>query len=178
MGLVGVPIQVWSTKSFSATWRANGIGPANRCSARTCNAPRRSRGISGTITSGLPVTLDDVVIYAGSGADAKWYSIGRLVPDFPSTVANIHAAGTQAMSMDEWLKTGPARPSSQEQSRLSRGHRTDHGHQEIAFFTQSDHIGRRDSPLLRYLDQSWRIRHRDEVILVGRVARTSGPLKS
>src|SRR5207245_11797843 len=87
-GLIGVPIQVWSTKSFAASWQA----PLDRAkplvSADLLRSKERS-SLSGTITSRLPVALEDVVVYTGSGGDAKWYSLGPLVPGGQVTVANI-----------------------------------------------------------------------------------------
>src|SRR5205823_3327488 len=81
-GLVGVPIQVWSTKSFAGSWQA----PLDRArpliSADLQHAKEKS-SLFGKITSRLPVALEDVVIYAGSGADARWYSLDRMVPDVP-----------------------------------------------------------------------------------------------
>jgi hypothetical protein len=134
--------------------------------------------LSGKITSLLPIPLEDVVIYAGSGADAKWYSLGRLVPEVPVTVANIHAAGTRALSMDEWLQTGPAAVSRGTNAGRSRFPAASESTltviKKLLFFTQSDNSGRRDSAL-RYLDQSWRLRHKDEVILFGRVERAEEP---
>ena len=41
-------------------------------------------------------------------------------------------------------------------------------------FPEFDRSGRRDNAL-RYLDQSWRLRHKDEVFLFGRIARAEQP---
>jgi hypothetical protein len=176
-GLVGVPIQVWSTKSLAATWQA-GLDPNKPLIRADLQRSKEGSALSGKITSGLPVTLENVVIYAGSGAEAKWYSLGRLVPEVPVTVANIHAAGTQAQSMEEWLKTRP--------TLISRGPNPPRSRYPVAseptitvikkllFFSQSDSSGKRDSNL-RYLDQSWRLRHKDEVILFGRALREERP---
>jgi hypothetical protein len=178
-GLVGVPIQVWSTKSLAATWQAS-LDRTKPLLHADLQRSKEKGALSGKITSLLPIPLEDVVIYAGSGADAKWYSLGqgRLVPEVPVTVANIHAAGTRALSMDEWLQTGP--------TAVSRGTNAGRGRspaasestlavvKKLLFFTQSDNSGRRDTAL-RYLDQSWRLRHKDEVILFGRVERAEEP---
>ena len=109
-GLVGVPIQVWSTKSFAATWQAQ-LDRARPLVSADLQRSKEKSSLSGKITSHLPVALDNVAIYAGNGPDAKWYSLGdsgRLVPEVPATVANIHAPGTQSLSMQQWIETVPA----------------------------------------------------------------------
>jgi hypothetical protein len=174
-GLVGVPIQVWSTKSFAASWEA----PLDRARPLISADLRRSKeraSLSGKITSRLPVVLEDVMIFTGAGPDAKWYSLDRLVPEVPVTVANIHAAGTETLSMDEWLRTAgqPVRTTTAPRTRYSPAP-SEPTLRIIKrlLFHQADRSGGRDSAL-GYLDQTWRLRHKDEVILFGRIAREEG----
>lgn len=175
-GLVGVPIQVWSTKSFAASWEA----PLDRARPLISADLQRSKegsSLSGKIASRLPAVLEDVVLYAGTGQDAKWYSLGRLVPDVPVTVANIHAAGRESLPMDEWLKAaGPSVPhlSPQRTHYASAPSEPTLRIIKRVLFHQFDRSGGRNNAL-SYLDQSWRLRHKDEVILFGRIAREERP---
>jgi hypothetical protein len=175
-GLVGVPIQVWSTKSFAASWQAPLDRSRPLISADLRHSQEKS-SLLGQITSRLPVALDDVVIYSGSGADAKWYSLGRLVQDVPVPVANIHAAGRQAMPMEEWLSTAPMKASlNASPSRIRYSNVPSEATTTIIkklLFPEFDRSSRRDSAL-RHLDQGWRLRHKDEVLLFGRIAREEG----
>jgi hypothetical protein len=176
-GLVGVPIQVWSTKSFAATWQT----PLDRAkpliSADLVRSKERSL-LSGSITSRLPVALEDVAIYTGSGGDAKWYSLGRLEPGGQVTVANIQAPGREALDMDSWLKDVPT-----QSHRRATAPRGQYGSvpseptmtvMKGLLFHQFDRSGKRNNTL-RNLDQSWRLRHKEEVVLFGRIAREERP---
>src|SRR5262249_19819560 len=124
----------------------------------------------------LPVALENVVIYAGSGPDAKWYSLGdagRLVPEVPATVANIHAPGIESMNMRQWLEAVPAQsgrsPTSQRAYNPAASKPTVRVMKEL-LFSQFAAAGTRDNSL-RYLDQAWRLPHKEEVILFGQIAR-------
>ncbi|HLJ98208.1 MAG TPA: hypothetical protein VKU02_33930 [Gemmataceae bacterium] len=175
-GLVGVPIQVWSTKSFAASWQAP-LDRAQPIISADLQRSKESSLLSGKITSRLPVDLEDVVIYTGIGGDAKWYSLGRLVPDGSVTVANIHAAGREAMSMEQWLEDVPAQyRRNAAASRLP--YATTPADATITvvkglLFHQFDRKAQRNNAL-RFLDQSWRLRHKDEVVLFGRIPRQEG----
>lgn len=176
-GLKGVPIQVWSTKSFAASWQAalDRAKPPIRADLRRAS---EKAPLSGKITSQLPVELEDVVLYASSSGEGKWYSLGSLVPGGEVSVANIHAAGRETLTMDQWIKEVPA----QSYRRVNpQGNRYGPVPSEQTvtvikglLFHQFDQSGRRDNAL-RSLDQSWRTRHKDEVILFGRVPRTEQP---
>src|SRR5262249_20799603 len=50
-GLVGVPIQVWATKSFSASWMVPSAGTTVPFSAEVKHAPGRPELLIGTVTS-------------------------------------------------------------------------------------------------------------------------------
>ncbi|HLN32351.1 MAG TPA: hypothetical protein VK395_31770 [Gemmataceae bacterium] len=179
MGLLGVPIQVWSTKSFSATWRA-GIDPAKPPIVGDLRHPKeKPEAISGTIKSELPIELDDVALYYGRGGAGRWYSIGRLVPDVPQRVDNIFADGSQAKDMNAWFLSSPSGTQRKSSPAPNRYNQTTTNEATFTLlkrimFHQEDPNAARDNPL-RSLDQSWRIHHKDEVILVGRVARHDGP---
>jgi hypothetical protein len=79
-GLVGVPIQVWSTKTFSASW-ARPIKEDELVEARLEAAKNDPSGmkLSGTITSKLPVELRDAVLFYRE----NFYTLGNLTPGNP-----------------------------------------------------------------------------------------------
>src|SRR5262249_20247759 len=58
-GLEGVPIQVWSTKTFSASWYRP-VAEKELIDADLTIAKNDPNKVSGTITSHLPVGLQDV----------------------------------------------------------------------------------------------------------------------
>jgi hypothetical protein len=154
-GLVGVPIQVWSTKSFAATWQAN-LDPA--APLVTSDLGRVSNlsndKLTGTITSRLPVRLEDVALYYKPYK--KWYSLeGGLLPNVPQRVDAIQGQSS-GQKTHEWVPTGQ---------------RTTPIIKRLMFFSDQGNL--RDSALFR-LDQTWRLEYKNEVIVFGRVARQEG----
>src|SRR5262249_54083094 len=78
--MVGVPIQVWSTKSFAPIRQASLYPGAPPISANLRRLANQNDKLSGTITSNLPVKLDDVAIYYRPYD--KWYALeGGLLPN-------------------------------------------------------------------------------------------------
>src|SRR5205823_945975 len=92
-GLVGVPIQVWSTKSFATSWQAP-LDPAKPLVSADLRLPDRNKPYSGTITSRLPVPLEDVQIYWSGGSTGAWYSLDTLVPNSPKRVDGFESKKT------------------------------------------------------------------------------------
>src|SRR5207249_2433443 len=73
--LVGVPIQVWSTKSCTAAWQA-AFDPKRPLVEADLQHPRGNpEALTGQILSRLPVPLEDVVLHHGRAAGGKWYSL-------------------------------------------------------------------------------------------------------
>ncbi len=66
----GVPIQVWSTKSFTARWEA----PAQACPA--AELTDADQLLSGSITNTLPFPLEKCILAHGGSA----YELGTLAP--------------------------------------------------------------------------------------------------
>ena len=82
VGLRRVPIQVWTTKGFQADWAAplNADSPPIENHLR--HPPGRPNDLIGSVTSRLPVPLEDVIlIYRGEVA-----TLGPLLPEQPKTV--------------------------------------------------------------------------------------------
>ena len=75
-GLRGVPIQVWSTKTFTSRWFAYEPSPV------TGELSRDARGrLQGDVTNGLDVPLLDAMIATGNRA----YSLGDIAPGATAT---------------------------------------------------------------------------------------------
>ena len=86
-GLRDVPIQVWATKSLTASWE-RALDPRQlpltaELEAASPDEPQKI--LSGTIVNHLPVALEDVgLIYGGSTGKILVYSLGTLTPDSES----------------------------------------------------------------------------------------------
>lgn len=174
VALTGVPIQVWSTKSFTAAWQG-AFDPARPAVQADLHHPPGSSGgagenkISGTITSHLPVALEDVVVYHATGWEGKWYALDRLLPGVPNRVDN-RLVSSEGIDLNQWaglasrLRPGQATPASGRSTTASLM-------AQILFFKPSSSVR---NTTLRSLDQYWRLGHKDEVIVLGRVARADG----
>ncbi len=182
-GLQGVPIQVWSTKTFGASYD-HPIGAGELIEAELKFTKAQQNKVGGKITSHLPVDLQDVVLfYAGSA-----YSLDKLTAGQPVIVdqKNLVVAGQGDVALQSWFAGGyPKQQQALTQARqrpMNAGGQSAqppgtfiksilfHGHpndQQTAQTQNSD---------LRMLDQRWRLdgKNRDEVILVGRVAPADG----
>ena len=163
--LLHVPIQVWSTKSFGATWQAP-FDPTAQMVVSDLRYRNKTSPLSGTITSKLPVPLEDAWIYYPS--DTKWYSLETLVPNTPKRVDAL--LGTTGTAMNSWLGTSPTQTTTKASGTVRTSASSTIRH---LMFTQFADKTARNSTL-RYLDQSWRIPHRNEVFIVGRLARQEG----
>jgi hypothetical protein len=158
VGLKGVPIQVWSTKSFTASWER----PYNPAQPPvTANLHRRPTvGLEGTLTSNLPAALEEAsLVYSDGTVNPKFSvcSLGSLEPGVARPITG--QEGGQAIGSWKWERERPMN--------------------EIMFHDMiASQSGSRDSPL-RYLDQSWRPGHKTEVMLVGRLAGAArGPAEA
>jgi hypothetical protein len=171
-GLLHVPIQVWSTKSFSGTWQAP-FDPKEELITADLHYSAKNSPLSGTITNKLPVNLENVFIYYPS--DTKWYSLGQLVTNVPQRVDAIQSGGA-GVPMSDWMgQRNPTQPFNQQPTAPQMGG-AEPGNDAIIkrlLFTQYDKDSAKNSTLSG-LDQSWRLSHRSEAFLVGRIARTEG----
>jgi hypothetical protein len=167
-GMQGVPIQVWSTKSFSASWERSFDAARSPLQANLRRLPSQ-QGIEGSITSRLAAPLDEAVLIYGEGradANTKVYLLGTLFPGTPKRLNT----GASATSIGQWVQQSygagaPGAPA------LAGGLM-----KRVMFFNVS--VPGQSSihnTVLQYLDQSWRRSHTNEAILVGRMAPTEGP---
>jgi hypothetical protein len=170
-GLEQVPVPIWSSRSFTATWEAALDKDKPLFAARLAPARADATVISGTLTSGLPADLRDVGLFFRG----KYYAIERLPPGVPWHIDDL-GLGRFGKPRDQWFQRGPADKAA---ARGGDG------------VSDSDAINRLMRPLLfhdaepnrtlrntdfRALDQSWRVQDRNqyEVLLVGRMAAREG----
>jgi hypothetical protein len=157
-GLKSVPIQVWTSKSFSATWEQ--LGAVNK-PLFSVELRRRESGanIEGRITSHLPVTLEDAVLIV---SDFKVLPLGTLEPGKPVNVVST----TNTTAMSSWLQVGSFDRLSQPNDPTVHQMRVDSSTVKHIMFGGNSV----ENTLARYLDQDWRRTLRNQAILVGAVA--------
>jgi hypothetical protein len=175
-GLRGVPIQVWSTKSFAASWQV----PARKqlFSSNLRHPADRPNVLTGTITSHLPVELHDVVVlYEGKRFELP--NRGRLVPEVETRLDGLENGSTDFSLWYPQLTQVGFGP---------RGRGVSEYHDQMEAIVKNilfnrhamkSHPNSREpqrNSSLRLLDQSWRREHltTDEVILYGRVPVLNG----
>jgi hypothetical protein len=165
-GVVGVPLPFASTRSFVARWSSS---LPLVLDARLIYNPGNPEHISGSVVNRLSVELQEAALLYGG----KWYTFaGPLVPG-----RRVAVSGQEPRDFGDWHNI-----------RLKKTRALDHsfdatGLLKTALFfdnlTRGEH---RRNNLLRYLDQSWRLRELNsrevstqEALVVGRVARVRGP---
>lgn len=184
-GLRGVPIQVWTTKSFMSEWQTP-IDPKRQPFKADLSEPvggaEAVARLTGTITSRLPVELEDVYLLYRNNA----YHLERLEPNTPKRVDNLFT-NREAPTVSTWLNTTPTDPAPQVMA--PRPGATAPRPQESSYATikrieffradtnaagRADGAGRTKDSLLYNLDQSWRLGQKQGIILVGRMPRKQG----
>jgi hypothetical protein len=170
-GLEQVPIQVWSTKSFTAHWAAK-IDPNRPLIEHSLrHPPDQPDVIVGGITSHLPVEVlqDAWLLYRGNAIQ-----LGQLIPDVERIVApkqsDVPIAQALAGNLGQDVYDGPA-PYGPDGR---RGYTTPLGTHKLWPMLFHEKTGGGSAPYnasVRNLDQSWRIgeQDRDLAVLVLRV---------
>jgi hypothetical protein len=172
--LVDVPIQVWSTKSFTAEWHGTFAksAPPLEVDLRQLGGPANEGTLAGSVTSNLPVPLTDVQVLYGD----RRYALGNL---FPKTRRALTAS--DAGPIGTWLQSeapqgtyyGPGgryRMQQEADSRLSLWPVLFHEKLLAGAGGQPQNAGLRDQ------DESWRLSagNRGEAVLVGRIDGQQG----
>jgi hypothetical protein len=189
-GLEKVPVQVWSTKSFSANWsgRFDPTAPGALVKSNLYHPTGSPDSVSGDFTMNLPVPVltDCFLLYAG-----QVYPVagGTIRPG--DTVQHVFLNGT---AVGPWLQkegrladalalapgSGSGRGGPQPNAPRPGADRGTFPLLGVLFHESSLKHGEGvvpDNASLRRLDQSWRLsaQNRSEVILVGRAVLPVGP---
>jgi hypothetical protein len=189
VGLYRVPVPVWSTRSFKASWRAPlraktpAIGITD--DAGPIRKARGGSGLAGRITNNLAVKLTDVSLFY----QYKWYNVGTLEPGERKQVEPLFAVDAQGQNREvgTWFTDStlapnlPLAPSGRliDSSFKGSSARPYETIKPMLFFQAAQQLEKTNAGLRRF-DQSWRLRelmqypppdrarYRDEVILVAR----------
>jgi hypothetical protein len=188
-GLVRVPVPVWSTRSFTASWRAPllekkpPVGITDEVGPIRTPRDRDGSGLTGRLTNNLPVVLKDVCLFY----ENQWYFLGDLAPDEQRRLEPYFARDAQGQRRqvtpwfdDATLAPGlPEAPSGRSINVRFLKDRPSYGLVKALMFYERARRAATNAGL-RSLDQSWRLevqpeypvpdrpRHRREVILVAR----------
>jgi hypothetical protein len=184
-GLRGVPIQVWSTKSFAASWQAAGDPNKPLLGVKL----REQKGVGGGKTfltgeitwlpgeskAGAPTLTDAFLLYNNS-------VVKLTLEPGKATPINTENDGTRK-KVGSWFRDTVLQPN-QPQVYYGRGgprypqgfSNLDHPLRAALFFEELDQgaAGNANSGL-RLLDQSWRLKHPTEAVLLARVPVPPGP---
>jgi hypothetical protein len=177
-GLEGVPVRVWATKSFAASWRP-AVSDDQKLFEADLRPPRGEAGeLEGTITSRLPVDLQDVVLFYRNNC----YTLGTLSKDEPKNI-NDKVRKNAGGPPNQWLSTPlttlfPKQSGASNKTQQSQAGPVCGRMKEILFHTGQTNQFRTGTgnSMLRYLDEGWRISqgHQHELIVFGRTAGKEG----
>jgi hypothetical protein len=178
-GLLRVPVPVWATRSFTASWRApvqpkqppigidDEVGPIRRA--------RDGEGLVGRLTNNLPTELRSVALFYKE----KWYSLGSLAPGESRRVEQVFARDAQGQNRQiaQWLHVSdqynpqdllapgmPLAPTGRPIPENAEARSTFAVIKPLLFFGayRSVEDTTRTNAGLRSLDQTWRLRHLPE----------------
>lgn len=175
-----VPIQVWSTKSFSASW-AGRMDPSKslfESTLRIANADPAQ--ITGSITCNLPVeTLADAqLIYR-----EHITPLPLMLPGMPRYLST----NAQAVGASSWMQSANTHKDLIPNMRSARGNRAENEDDPtfrlwpVLFHDLTvGQFGRLYNASVRPLDQSWRVTEKspNQAILLARIGRAMGPAEA
>jgi hypothetical protein len=176
-GLEGVPIAVWSTKAFTASWEAPLAKLPFTADLRYRPADPEQPP-SGTLQNQLPAALEDAWLFYGG----SWYELagGLAAAGAGGAPVKLVLEPKRAVKMDAWASAN----AQDAQARFSQSVVNPTPTVKQLLFLQSiDSTGQERNHSLRRLDQSWRLSTSRwsgrsgmtrEAILFGRLARASG----
>jgi hypothetical protein len=182
-GLKGVPIQVWSSKSFTARWEAPLDAkhlPFRGDLQHPSDAeyPKGNpKSLAGSITNQLPVALEDAwLIYGDGEAMPQVLSLGRLEPNQKREISITRNKG--ANDLRQWVPQSTQRPMQFNQfgqTRTATAGPVDVSLKKALFHdVTQDELLRNNS--VKHLDQKWRLtKHSDQAILFARISPRGAP---
>ncbi|MCI0377914.1 MAG: hypothetical protein L0215_09925 [Gemmataceae bacterium] len=187
-GIVGVPIPVWTTKSFNASWETTLPKLPFQVALQypTRQAKFRDLQLTGTIQNNLGVDLEDVWILYGK----QWYPIAGGLPKGKEAVKLELEPKGQQMDMSAWVSRGDG----QEVGPRDVGFQSVQGLynptglvKQALFYEKFDVGNSTRNFALKPLDQSWRVKEEfadkqksgvREAILYARVRFERGPAET
>jgi hypothetical protein len=182
-GMTSVPIQVWQTKTFTASWQASLADNKKLITAQLAigNNAGGETELKGWIESGLPVPLTDVVLLYNERA----YELNALTPGQQKEIQQREAGGANKLGQS-WLQEAYTTPYFKSQTSRNRYQGTVTQDAPCAYAKAIMFGVGNTNPQqsltgggFRNFDQSWRLkdpqRNKEEAILVGRVAPGNGP---
>ncbi|MBL8793262.1 MAG: hypothetical protein JNM56_05105 [Planctomycetia bacterium] len=181
VGLRGVPIQVWSTKSFSSTWLSP-VNPDQPLFAATLRHTPDTPDVVGQITW-LPGQTDPAIAPELKEAYLIYNNRAVKVPLTAGTPRNVNTASDrEAMQISTWFNDIPQPINQNNQQYYGRYNRyaqnfnnLDHTMRALLFFQEQLKVNANErNSNLRLLDQTVRLDRRDEAMLVVRLAAKKG----
>jgi hypothetical protein len=172
VGLDGVPIQVWTTKGFQASWKTDLTDQTRPLIVARLKNPGDKDGdtrLSGRIDSNLPVGLDDaVLIYR-----RRVYKLGRIDPG--TTLLDPLLNRNETTSMATWTNdVAAALSQAVVQGKGSTQPSWSALVKPLMFNDAVDGNPIRNS-LLRSFDQTWQVDRPETAVLVGRAIPRGSP---
>jgi hypothetical protein len=170
--LVGVPLQVWSTKTFAASWQRRVPRAAKLFSA---SLRRDDRGVHGWIESQLPAKLQDAVLFY----NGEFYPLDDL--ESGQRVADLKLGRHQGNLRDTWFQNPYTKANVNETPSTPTGRQVQQPACALIkglLFHEADPRKDQRNSSLHNLDQGWRLldplHSLDEAILVARTAPLDG----
>lgn len=173
-GLLGVPIQVWSMKSFAGSWeRPLSAAQPPLIADLTLQKQGAANLFEGTITNKLPVDLENVyLVYGGDTRGGTWQELGiKLARGETAKVA----FSPRNRQLADWAVQTAPDPGNFNQKVTT--YPTDVIMRRMMLH-DALHGGRARNLSVEELDESWRVRLKNEVMLIGRIGRMSAPSES
>ncbi len=185
-GLIGVPIQVWSSKSFTARWEA-AADPNHipfKIDLRHPSDPDNPRGnvkdLTGSITNQLPFAVEGAVLIYGDGeAMPRTFELGRLQAHETKKI-DIHR-NQGANDLSQWARASA--PRTPQFGRFGQASQepadTMFNSLKKAMFHDASQNELLRNNTLRHLDQRWRLtKHSDEAVLYFTLPARKGPAET
>ncbi len=180
-GLVDVPIPVWTTKAFEASWEINSLAPPLDAKLTYYVGIEKGKElrVAGTIKSGLGVDLEDAYLFYLDQA----YPIEGGVPKAKEILLSLELG--QGKKISEWAPAG--KDGNRLQTAQGAPYNPSPLMRQIQFNEAVNVANTSRNHALRPLDLSWRIRSENdlakergvrEAILVGRVKFAVGAAES
>ncbi len=184
-GISGVPIPVWATRCFVASWHEP-LDPDKPAIDADIERSRVGKHLPlGTITNNLPVELQGITLFY----QGRWYTLGDLEPGESKRIDPLFEGGANGKERSEWmsndskvLQPNLILPAGGKGKAARLDTALDSSHYLLkALLFHAETGNERGNSGLRRFDQSWRImpqkdtgQFRSEIVLVARTQPQGG----